>query len=148
MSKVKMIDGMNKTKARRALRRKETFNKKNDLKKNLHIKNAYIKDHVDLYKKIKIVVPEQVIERGDLYYDEKGNMRFGKVKKTIPACEYNTSTYIGEQKIKPYVKRYYNSWKTYHKKQSNRRVRRLPINEDVYSNKSYKKIYDIFWYYD
>lgn len=153
MSKVKnKFDNTHqKAKARRSLRRKETFKIKNNRMKeaDLYYGGYFIKDTINEYKITgKVFVPEREYNTGYskvIDVDENGHLITKYVEgetRIIPAHYRKTRKFVGEKEIEPYLKRISFRSKKYYKKIANKKVRN---RIDTFSDGDYKKVFDVAW---
>ncbi len=153
MSKVKyeFDTPHSKAKARRSLRRKESFKVRNKRMKeaDLYYGGYFVKDTRMEYKITgKVFVPEREYNTGYskvIDVDENGHLITKYVEgeiRIIPAHYRKTRKFVGEKEIEPYLKRISFHSKKYYKKRANKKIRH---RIDTFSDGDYKKAFDVAW---
>ena len=150
MSKVKYpgayeFSTHDRTKARHALRRKETFKTKNNRIKeaDYYYGGYYVKDFRYECKIKKVFVPERIYTPNKIRITKDKGIEFIQQEPVIIPAHYEKRRYsISKRDIKPYLKRASIGCKKYHKRVSNKKVRR---STSTYSRGKYKHLYDVAW---
>jgi hypothetical protein len=153
-----MADNSHKhEKMKRAQRRKE---KANLNAQRIKIDGKYgqyqVIDTKDIITVTREYVPEQVVPIRHLvcdtycYLDKDGNKQIKEIyrwvetgTKVVPAHYRNVKHHLGEEPIKPYVRKWHVN-KKWARKEAARKLRRTN-NSELYSKGLFKKVFDVKW---